>query len=276
MTWEHPVDILVTFDHDAESAALQSAGGLHRGPSFLSHGVFGAKVGLGRVLALLESKGVTGTFFVPGWVAERWPENVHTIAYEGHEVGLHGYLHEYVTQMVDAAEERMVLSRGIEALVAVAGPTVVGYRPPGAMYSEATVGLLQEFGFIYGSAMQDDDGPYLHANVSGRPVAEIPCHWQLCDDLFGWNSDIRMTPSQVEEIWTTELEAMGRFPGRLFALTLHPHQIGHPGRLAMVERVLDRAAELGGRFRTCQDVAIELIGRPDTANSTASPSGVDR
>lgn len=266
MSWDHPVDILVTFDHDAESAALQGMTGRNRGPSFLSQGAFGATVGLTRVLDLLASKAIGSTFFVPGWVAERRPDSIRSILDGGHEVGLHGYLHEYVTLMVDAAEERMVLARGLEALAAVAGPNIVGYRPPGSMYSEASVGLLREFGFLYGSAMQDDDAAYVHGAASERRLAEIPCHWQLCDDLFGWNADIRMTPSQVEEIWTTELEAMGRYPGRLFVLTLHAHQIGHPGRLAMLERVLDRAADLGGRFRTCKDVAAELIARAGAAN----------
>ncbi|WP_236797081.1 polysaccharide deacetylase family protein [Amycolatopsis sp. GM8] len=261
MTWDHPVDILVTFDHDAESAFLQHENGVHRGPSYLSHGAFGAKVGMGRVLEVLDARGIPATFFVPGWVAERWPDSVRTPAQHGHEIALHGYLHEYPTAMVDAAEERMVLSRGLDALTAVAGTGIVGYRPPGSMYSNATVELLREFGFRYGSAMQDDDGPYLHPTASGRPLVEIPCHWQLCDDLFGWHSDVRMTPSQVEETWTTELEALGRYPERAYVLTLHPHQIAHPGRLAMLDRVLDRAIELGGRFRTCADMATETLDR---------------
>ena len=267
MAWKYPVDVVVTFDHDAETAFLQASGGVYAGPSVVSHGTFGAKVGLRRVLDLLASKQVRSTFFVPGWVAERWPDNVKDIAACGHEVALHGYLHESVTAMVDVAEERMVLTRGVEALCDTLGSQIVGYRPPGSRYSPATVELLREFGFLYGSAMQDDDGAYLHPAPVGQPLVEIPCHWQLCDDLFGWNSDIRMTPSQVEGIWSAELDAMGAYAQRLFVLTLHPHQIGHPGRLAMLERVLDRAADYGARFRTCQDIAAELIERPGVQTS---------
>jgi peptidoglycan-N-acetylglucosamine deacetylase len=259
VAWNHPVDIVVTFDHDAESAFLQHQGGTHRGPSYLSGGAFGAKVGMSRVLDSLAARRVPATFFVPGWVAERWPRGVRAAAEDGHEIALHGYLHEYATAMADSAEERMVIRRGREALKAVTGAEPAGYRPPGSMYSEATVDLLAEFGFRYGSAMQDDDSAYLHPSDTGRPLVEIPCPWLLCDDLFGWHGDIRMAPSQVEETWTTELEAMGRYPGRIFVLTLHPHQIAHPGRLVMFERVLDRAIELGGRFRTCADVAEEAI-----------------
>jgi len=261
MAWDHPVDILVTFDHDADSAAIQSETAIRRGPSYRSQGAFGAKVGVGRVLDLLAAKGLSATFFVPGWVAEVWPDSVRAIAGQGHELALHGYLHEYATAMVDESQERMVLARAIDALTSLVGPGIAGFRPPGSLYSESTVELLPEFGFLYGSAMQDDDRAYLHPAASGRPLVEIPCHWHLCDDLFGWHSDIRMTPAQVEETWLTELDEIGRYPGRLFVLTLHPHQIAHPGRLAMLERVLDRAADLGGRFRTCEQVATEVLAQ---------------
>ncbi len=245
---------------------MQSADGMRRGPSHRSHGAFGATVGLARVLEVLAGRNIPATFFVPGWVAERWPDSIRAITAGGHEVGLHGYLHEYPTMMVDPAQERMVLSRGLDALTAVTDASVVGYRPPGSRYSDWTVQLLHEHGLRYGSAMQDDDGGYLHRIPGGGLLAEIPCHWHLCDDLFGWDDDIRMTPSQVEEIWTSELEAMGRYRSRLFVLTLHPHQIGHPGRLAMLEKVLARATDLGGRFRTARDVADELI-RTQSRNS---------
>jgi peptidoglycan-N-acetylglucosamine deacetylase len=267
MTWTHPVDVLITFDFDAESAAMQSATRLRRGPAFVSHGAFGAKVGIWRILDVLAAKDVAATFFVPGWVAERWPTSVKEIVARGHEVGLHGYLHEYATGMVDVAEERMTLIRATDALTNIIGVKPTGFRPPGCLYSESTVGLLRELEFLYGSAMQDDDGPYVHPDPaeSGRQLVEIPCHWQLADDLFGWHSDVRMSPSQVEEIWTCELDAIGRYPGRTYVLTLHPHQMGHPGRIALLERILDRAADLGGRFRTCEDTAKDVLGARNEA-----------
>lgn len=271
MAWQHPVDILVTVDHDAETAAMQSQTGRYRGPSYLSVGGFGARAGMTRLLETLALRDIPATFFVPGSVAERWPASVEAVLDTGHEVALHGYLHEYVTAMTDPAEERMVLERGLHALQAVTAAEITGYRPPGSLYSGATVELLEEFGFRYGSAMQDDDGAYVHAGDPARALVEIPCHWHLADDLFGWNADIRMTPSQVEETWLAELEALGRYPDRLFVLTLHPHQIGHPGRLAMLERVLDRAAELGARFRTCDQVATAVRASALARSERLSP-----
>ena len=255
MSWEHPVDVVVTVDHDAETAAMQAG---RRGPSMTGIGDFGANIGMPRLLDALGSRGIAATVFVPGWVAEQRPESVQAAAAAGHEIAAHGYLHEYPASLMDAGEERMVISRAIDALVAVTGTRPVGYRPPGSRYSDWTVGLLCDLGFRYGSATQDDDGASL---PEGRPVplAEIPCHWQLCDDLYGWQDDVRMSPGQVEDTWMSELEAIGRYPGRAFVLTVHPHQVGHPGRMAVLERVLDRAHSLGARFRTCEQIAAELL-----------------
>ena len=49
-----------------------------------------------RLLALLAERGVTGTFFVLGWVAERYPRLVRRIAAAGHEVACHGYSHQLI------------------------------------------------------------------------------------------------------------------------------------------------------------------------------------
>ena len=55
------------------------------------------------------------TFFVPGWVAETWPDVARSVRDAGHEIGHHGYLHESVRGKDEATEEGYLL-RGLEAL----------------------------------------------------------------------------------------------------------------------------------------------------------------
>ena len=278
MAWQHSVDVLVTFDFDAETLSKQRAHERWHGPAFESHGTYGPKVGIWRILDALDQRSIPGTFFVPGWVAEHWPDVIGELPRRGHEVGLHGYLHEYPTAMVDRAEEEMVLERGIEALSAVTGQKPAGFRPPGFLYSSHTVELLRANEFTYGSSMQDDDAAYL--SPGSPPFVEIPCLWHLCDDLFGWHADVKLPPSAVEEHWVTELEEIGRYPGRIYVLTMHPQLVGHPGRLAMVERVLDRAVALGANFKRCVDVANELLRIASEASegnaSKAQPVGSEK
>jgi peptidoglycan/xylan/chitin deacetylase (PgdA/CDA1 family) len=206
----------------------------------------------------MKEYSVKATFFTPGWVAEKWPKAIEAIVSDGHEIGHHGYVHEFPFNFVAREDEELFLLRGKEALERVSGVDVVGYRPAGYMYTEHTLGLLKEHGFKYGSGMHDDDAAYVH---EGGQVAEIPVKWHLVDDMFGWHIDWGLPPSLVEEHWLSELRELGRFPGRIYVPTLHPQVMGHPGRLAMFERVLQAGVELGSKFRRCRDVAEELLSR---------------
>src|SRR4029078_6748296 len=92
-----------------------------------SHESYGPLVGVPRILDLLDRHGVTSTFFVPGFTAERYPGVVRDIVAAGHEVGHHRYLHETL-EGVDRAAEMGFLDMGLEALERVAAVRPVGYR----------------------------------------------------------------------------------------------------------------------------------------------------
>jgi hypothetical protein len=93
-----------TVDVDAESPLLWS---LKDETSLrlmgqLEQRLFGPRVGIWRLLDLLDRFGIKATFFVPGVVAENHPELLPAFVERGHEVGLHGYFHEIVSQVSDA------------------------------------------------------------------------------------------------------------------------------------------------------------------------------
>jgi len=259
---QHQVTFITTFDFDAESIWKQFARqGRGRGPAFESSGTYGPKVGIWRILDLLDEHAVPATFFVPGWVAERWPKVITACLERGHEVALHGYLHEFMDGTIAPQEEEMILRRGIRALRESVGVTPQGYRPGAYIYTEWSLQIMRELGFIYGSAMQDNDAAYIHPGP-GAPIVEIPVLWHLTDDLFGWHMNVGMPPSHVEEHWLTELRGLGRYPDRIYVPTMHPQITGHPGRLEMFERVLLAAKELNVRFARAVDVAQEQLARP--------------
>ena len=91
---ETRIGVMLTFDLDGPSGALNRDPSLADKPSLLSLGEFGPNVGLPRILSLLDEEAIAASFYVPGWVAERWPDEVKRIADAGHEIGHHGYLHE--------------------------------------------------------------------------------------------------------------------------------------------------------------------------------------
>src|SRR5579885_2741264 len=55
--------------------------------------------GTDRALALLAEHGATATFFVIGWVAQRFPELVRKVVAAGHEVAVKGYYHRGIRDM---------------------------------------------------------------------------------------------------------------------------------------------------------------------------------
>jgi len=81
------------------------------------------------ILEVLRTAGVKGTFFILGWVAERFTELVRAVHAEGHEIGCHGYWHRIVYQQ--APEEfRHDLCRARDAIQQVIGEPVTAYRAP--------------------------------------------------------------------------------------------------------------------------------------------------
>jgi polysaccharide deacetylase family protein (PEP-CTERM system associated) len=82
-----------------------------------------------KILALLREKEVKATFFVLGWVAERFPDLVLMIRQEGHEIASHGYAHQLVYQQDEKSFEEDV-SKSKEILEDIIGEKVIGYRAP--------------------------------------------------------------------------------------------------------------------------------------------------
>jgi peptidoglycan/xylan/chitin deacetylase (PgdA/CDA1 family) len=237
-----------TFDVDAESAVLSASPGSEARAGIMSHQSYGPLVGVPRILGILERHGVTATFFVPGYTAERYPRVVRHIVEAGHEVAHHGYLHEPLAD-VDAETEAGYLDRGLETLERVAGVRPVGYRAPMWEPTWNTPRLLAERGFLYDSSLMDADVPY-ELTVSGvrgvSSVVEIPIQWALDDweqycFLPGISGEgLIESPTKAEEIWTLELDAL-RDVGGCFVLTNHPFLTGRPSRAAVLDRVISRA-----------------------------------
>ncbi len=237
--WPEGVDcaVALTFDFDAEEVWLADDPGNASRPGALSQGRYGAKVAVPLILDMLADHLVPATFFIPGRVAESYPERVREIVAAGHEVGHHGYTHVSPTALGPAAEEEELL-RGTEALERLA-PAVRGYRSPSWEFSDRTLGLLERHGFAYSSNFMDDIRPYTH---EGSSIVELPVHWILDDAAHFWFAEDSWTKqmatiARVEELWTAEFEGIRKLGG-CCVFTMHPQFIGRPGRLPLLERLI--------------------------------------
>jgi polysaccharide deacetylase family protein (PEP-CTERM system associated) len=108
-----------------------------------------------RVLDLLDESGIRGTFFILGWVAERYPSLVRDIVARGHEPACHSYWHRLIYRLTPA-EFREDTRRAKDVIEQAAGVTLFGYRAPSysiVARSLWALDVLAELGFTYDSSI---------------------------------------------------------------------------------------------------------------------------
>lgn len=108
-----------------------------------------------RLLRLLADKGIEGTFFVLGWVAERSPGLLRRIAHAGHEVACHGYSHQLIYRQ-GPEEFREETQRAKALLEDAVGQPVLGYRAASFSITRASLwalDVLVDLGFEYDSSI---------------------------------------------------------------------------------------------------------------------------
>jgi polysaccharide deacetylase family protein (PEP-CTERM system associated) len=140
-----------------------------------------------RLLELLGFHQVKATFFVLGWIAERYPQVVQAIHQEGHEVASHGYRHRLLYTMT-REEFREDVKRTKTILENLTGEPVIGYRAPSFSIVQDNLwclDVLKDLGFEYDSSLfpiaHDRYGiaggsrlPYHHALPGGGRILEFP------------------------------------------------------------------------------------------------------
>jgi len=108
-----------------------------------------------RILDLFSRLQVRATFFVLGWVAERYPGLVREIAAAGHELGCHSYWHRLICTL-QPNEFREDTGRAKDVIQQSSGEAILGYRAPTFGVRADTLWALEilvELGFTYDSSI---------------------------------------------------------------------------------------------------------------------------
>src|SRR5262249_56085642 len=112
----------VWFDCDQET---RRGGEGWTSPGRLAQGEYSARVGVPRILDLLRRHDLRASFFVPGVIAKLHPDEQRRVVAEGHEIGMHGWIHEGTSELTESSE-RDLMRRAFGTLTQVTRPT-----PPG-------------------------------------------------------------------------------------------------------------------------------------------------
>lgn len=138
-----------------------------------------------RLGEILSRHNTRATFFVLGWVAERYPMLVKGLASEGHEIASHGFGHELVSSL-NADQFRQDVRKSKQTLEDLTGMEVLGYRAPSFSISAETpwaLSILVEEGYQYDSSLYarfhrsgvsaSDGTPYSIETHAGK-ILEVP------------------------------------------------------------------------------------------------------
>jgi peptidoglycan-N-acetylglucosamine deacetylase len=238
--------VALSFDSDHESNELRDGG---KSIGRMSWGQYGNRVAIPRILALLRQYDVRASFYVPAVIAMLYPDEQRQVIAEGHEIGIHGWIHELNSALTHEAERDLML-RSSDALEKITGVRPVGMRTPSWDFSPYTLHIAREMQLAYDSSLMADEDCY-ELLLDGEPtgVVELPVEWVRDDAVYFWMNRFQShrpytPPADVFDIFRRELEAAHR-EGGVFQLTMHPHIIGYRSRIWIVEELIRHARSLG-------------------------------
>jgi peptidoglycan/xylan/chitin deacetylase (PgdA/CDA1 family) len=229
--------VSVTFDNLEEAADLER--GLWPEDEPLGRH-FSVRRALPRILGLLEELGLRSTLYVEGLNAELYPEALLEIAASGHELGYHGWRHEYWPDL-DPSNEARLLERGVRRMREIGvGPE--GFRPPGGRLTRFSPTLLEDLGFT-------------HCSPSGRGtgfldnLVVLPFAWRVLDAYhylprFGGlreafaGSNEPLSPARFRETLGSALRGIVHEGGHL-TLVFHPFLEDQEDRFEIMRGALE-------------------------------------
>jgi peptidoglycan/xylan/chitin deacetylase (PgdA/CDA1 family) len=231
--------VALSFDSDHETNELRDGG---ESIGKLSQGQYGNRQGVPRILDMLAAHGVRASFFVPAVVAMLYPDEQRRVVGEGHEIGIHGWIHERNSTLPPQAERDLQM-RAADTLERIAGVRPVGIRTPSWDFSPHTLAITRDMGLAYDSSLMADVDCY-ELVMDGEPtgVVELPVEW-IRDDAVYFNMNrfagLRpyTPPADVFDIFRREFDAAYRERG-LFQLTLHPHISGYRSRIWILDELI--------------------------------------
>ncbi|WP_411289294.1 polysaccharide deacetylase family protein [Phenylobacterium sp.] len=229
---------------------------------------YGNRVGVYRLLQLLDQLKLRASWAINSRVAERYPSLVRSVVDRGDEVVGHGLDmdHPHYGGQPEA-EERAVIRESLSVLRQTTGQPVRGWISPGKSESMNTPDLLAEEGVEWFGDWINDDMPYVFRTRT-RSLVALPHSSEISDrqiivDFRHSESDF--ADQVVDQFNFLHREAQGA-GGRIMAITLHPWVIGQPHRIGALERALKHIQSQPGVWSASGEDLVE-------AWTAAQPAG---
>jgi peptidoglycan/xylan/chitin deacetylase (PgdA/CDA1 family) len=243
------------FDRPSASISPGTAG---FSPDVLNYGWrdYGARVGIWRIMDIMEKRGFSGTVALNSDVCNHYPRIIDGIKDLKWEIMGHGPNNSMVLSTQDEATERTIIKNTLSTIESAAGKRPRGWLGPALTETVRTPDILAENGVDYLADWTNDDQPYRIKVKSGSLYA-IPYSLETNDYTFF------LTMNQSAETFGHMLQDQfdvlyedGATTGRVMAICLHPFLVGHPYRAKYLDQAL---AHIGSRSEVWLTTGSEII-----------------
>ena len=212
-----------------------------------SHREYGHRVGIFRVLDVLEKSGIKPTVAMDALTADNYPYLVNHCLSRGCEIIGHGISSsQSISSRMSQEDETGYIQTSIEALTRATGSAPKGWLGPEYGESSRTPQLLSQAGIQYVCDWANDEQPYPLKSPHGELFA-LPVMLELDDVVALWNR--RVTIGRYRDMLKESFDTLyvdGAQTGRLLVINLHPWLIGQPFRIGYLDDALSHMMRRGG------------------------------
>jgi len=206
-------------------------------PGAISHGgiawgEYGGKIGIWRILNVLDAFNIKGTFCPNARSAELYPEAVRRVVQTGHGLAGHGFYQDKLLTYLSPDEQRDTIRRSLETLERISGKRPDGWASSVLAWTPLTVDMLVEEGLLWYGDPTYIDVPQEFVTPKGSVVA-IPA------SDFSDNRVLRGSPGTYFDVYKRTFEHLrDTEPMSVLHATLHCHWGGRPVMLSVFRELL--------------------------------------
>lgn len=205
----------------------------------LAYGEYGGKVGIWRIMDVLNKYGVKGTIDTNGLAAEKFPDVAKELHQAGHEIVGHGWANDIPLDSLGPEQERAIIKDTLATLSSVTGQRPIGWVSPGHRINENTFKFLVEEGILWNGDMPGDDVPF-HKEIDGKPLVIMP-RLDYANDL-GLIFSPKNPPAVYFECFKTAFDRLyaegAAGSPRLIDALVHAHIGGRPNIIGVFEQCI--------------------------------------
>jgi len=209
---------------------------------------YGCRVGIWRIMEVLEKYGVPGSATLNSEVCDDYPEIIKAWVERGWEFLGHNQSNSRLLTEIPPETERDVVVSCFDKIEKAAGTRPKGWLSSGLQETWNTLDYLVEAGATYICDWCNDDQPY-YMNLGAKKLVSLPYSLEINDLPF-------FRPGRASDDWEKAVKDTfdvlyreGESSGRVMAIPLHPFIIGVPHRIGALDRALDYICSHAGVWK---------------------------